>query len=376
MKFVFFTPTMERTGSEIIINSIISKTIHAPLNQALVITRRLGGLAKDATLPTITIENTLKGNNLINKIIKWIIKNNKVYLRRLLYCHVRELYPNSVWVVNTVTQGDVIRFAKKHHIKTILFAHEREHMYKSKDISIQVGYPELLIACSETALSVAKKLGRTKPTAIVYPGIDTEWLHGGSLPSDSLREKLNISKTAFIWGMSGTVDTNKNPLRFLELAKELKKNRDIAFIWIGKINDNQLYESVRSKQKEWGLDDLVHWSGELDRSQLKIYMQALNAFVLTSDYESFPVATIEALALGKTVFSFDCGGIREILTNDIGAIHPDHNIIAAADTMREIMDGKRTYSIDKMRQRALEYSIDKTVASWDVVINDFMNHHA
>jgi glycosyltransferase involved in cell wall biosynthesis len=53
--------------------------------------------------------------------------------------------------------------------------------------------------------------------------------------------------------------------------------------------------------------------GQLNKSQVRFYLNSSKFFVLSSDYETFGVVLIEAISMGKPVVSTRSGGVNDIV---------------------------------------------------------------
>lgn len=70
--------------------------------------------------------------------------------------------------------------------------------------------------------------------------------------------------------------------------------------------------------KKLGVERQVRFLGELTRKQVKQEISESDAFVLSSEYETFGVVLVEALALGKPVIATKCGGPESIVISEVG----------------------------------------------------------
>lgn len=107
------------------------------------------------------------------------------------------------------------------------------------------------------------------------------------------------------------------------------------------------------------------------------WISAGDVFVLSSRYEGFPNALIEALAGGLPVVAFDCPwGPSAILTHEKNGL-----LVPAEDVEALAMSLKRVLTDQAMRKRisaaapsaAARFSLESVLASWDSVLTKTAN---
>lgn len=90
--------------------------------------------------------------------------------------------------------------------------------------------------------------------------------------------------------------------------------------------------------------------------------------VLSSQYEGFPMAVVESLAMGVPVVSVDCqsGPAELIQSGENGLLVPNHNVQALADAMHELHSNKALYEKCKNNaQKSVEHlSLKSISAQW------------
>jgi glycosyltransferase involved in cell wall biosynthesis len=67
-------------------------------------------------------------------------------------------------------------------------------------------------------------------------------------------------------------------------------------------------------------------------STVPAHLRAADVFLLTSRWENRPISIVEAFGAGLPVVATDCGGVRELVDDAVGALVPvgDPDAIAAA----------------------------------------------
>lgn len=108
----------------------------------------------------------------------------------------------------------------------------------------------------------------------------------------------------------------KNPYKFLEIIKEVKKEMpDIKCVWVG---EGELKESVKEKINKLNLKNNIELVGF--KKNPYNYMALSKIFLLTSDWEGYGLVAFEALALGLPCVVSNVGGLPNIITSDCGCL--------------------------------------------------------
>jgi len=101
--------------------------------------------------------------------------------------------------------------------------------------------------------------------------------------------------------------------------------------------------------------------------------------VLSSQYEGFPMAVVESLALGVPVVSVDCksGPVELIQSGDNGLLVPNHNAQALADAMYELHTNSALYEKCKNNaQKSVEHLSLKSIrAQWNNLLQAIYEKH-
>lgn len=123
---------------------------------------------------------------------------------------------------------------------------------------------------------------------------------------------------------------------------------------------------------ELGLADRVSFPGRV-KDPIQI-LQSADVFVMSSRYEGFPNALLEAMACGLAVISTDCpSGPRDIIRNDVdGLLVSPNDIEALAIAMDGLMDNRARRQ--QLGTRAVEiverFGVEKIMNMWDGVLTE------
>jgi N-acetylgalactosamine-N,N'-diacetylbacillosaminyl-diphospho-undecaprenol 4-alpha-N-acetylgalactosaminyltransferase len=164
----------------------------------------------------------------------------------------------------------------------------------------------------------------------------------------------------------GAFRKEKNQENLIEAFNKIK-HLNVRFFFLG---NRFLEEYLKSKVKEMKLESQIIFLG-FDINPFK-YFSKSDCFVLSSDFEGFPNALVEAMTCGLPVISTDCrSGPREILAPDTdaevnikdhieiaqyGILVPVKNVRLLAEAMELIVKNKELY--ERLKQKAKERSLD------------------
>jgi L-malate glycosyltransferase len=371
----FFTPTFNRTGSEVALFNLINHSLDS--FEMKVVSKVIGELSSELSdkisfYNLSTYYNSVSGNrknyvNLTNKALN-VFKTDEKYFNTFYKNH-----PSELWYINTIIFPSAVSFAWEKKIPFILHVHELEPLFTKltvEELKNAIEYPSLIIACSNVCADVLRQSGRKKPIEVIYPGLDFKAIIKNDLKSDEIRQKYSIPSDSFLWVMSGTMDINKNPSLFVDIAEYVIKRNDRAyFMWItGGKEENGYVSYCLKKSEQKGLSSKVIWTPNV-KEKYYDYFNAGNGLMLTSSRESFSMITVEALFLGKAVVSFDCGGVKEIINSSNGIIVNGKDVKSMGDALLRVMDNEVTFDLLDQKSSVEKFDIVKIQADWKNLID-------
>ena len=131
-----------------------------------------------------------------------------------------------------------------------------------------------------------------------------------------LVHEFNIAADKPIILFVGNIIKRKNVDLLLEAKKQLNTKANLVVV-----GDGPLLEQLKAKaEKEYfdGNLENVYFTGS--RTDVEDIIPSCDLLVLPSFTESFGLVLIEALACGKPVIGSNVGGIKEIITEDVGLL--------------------------------------------------------
>jgi glycosyltransferase involved in cell wall biosynthesis len=157
----------------------------------------------------------------------------------------------------------------------------------------------------------------------------------------------------------GRLVTQKGFETLIRAFAKVRARRDVRLLILGDGPERQKLENLIDQLK---LSADVRLPGH-ESNPLR-YMARARMFVLSSLWEGLPGVLIEAMACGCPVVSTDCpSGPREILLCDeIGSMVPVDDVEAMANAIERQLDS--VPQVDRLRQRAAEFSLNKAIAAY------------
>jgi glycosyltransferase involved in cell wall biosynthesis len=371
LNITFFTPTLQKTGSEMVLFNLLK---YLPNNFNATIVTIYKGILYDDIPNKINKDFIFKFQNPSNILFKIYYK---IFRKRILQKKL-ELYKDSVWYINTIVLPDIIDFAVQNKIKIIVHVHELAQMYKilsSSQLEQLINYPKMIIANSNASKSVLLAFKSNADIRICYPAINTDTIKYNKIDYNIIRKSLNINENEFIWTMVGSIDENKNPKLFIDIAVQLKKQTNhFKLMWIGSSNQGIENERVYLKYAEDNqVSDSIIWITNKQMDYLK-YFNCADGFILTSKLESFSLVTLEAMLLGLPVVANNCIGVNEVLGNDYGIIIDNSDSIKMSQEMLIIMNKPKQRESDIAPVKASKFDISIWNKIWLNYLNDFIKN--
>lgn len=113
--------------------------------------------------------------------------------------------------------------------------------------------------------------------------------------------------------------------------------------------------------EDYNVANRVHFLGKLSRRDVLEEVSQSNALVVASEYETFSVVVIEALALGKPVISTRCGGPESIVRPQDGILVPQGDIKALRNSMFKLYHNYSEFHPESIREGCIERYSDKVI---------------
>lgn len=177
----------------------------------------------------------------------------------------------------------------------------------------------------------------------------TKWTYLPNVVNNKfLQAQLKKQKdTAFTYINVCLLDKKKRLDLLLQAFYEVQKKIPSVHLKIG--GDGPERQHLESLAEQLNIKDKISFLGMLSRDAVLNEMQQADAFVLSSEFETFGVVLIEALALGKPVIATKCGGPESIITPEVGYLVENGSLDGLTDAMLKLYDNRENFNSQKIR---------------------------
>lgn len=160
----------------------------------------------------------------------------------------------------------------------------------------------------------------------------------------------------------GRLAFEKNPELLLEVWEKVKRNGWKLRI----VGDGEYRKKIKQLISNKNLGDSVELAGWV--SDVTAELQKAKIFMLTSRYEGFGLALLEAMANGVVPVSMNCPyGPSDIISNGVdGFLVENRDVNVMAQRITALMDDSAMFSrmSEAALRRSRDFSIEKIAARW------------
>jgi len=209
--------------------------------------------------------------------------------------------------------------------------------------------------------------------AVIPPGVDTSRFY--PIPPEEAKEFINIPKDENMLLFVGRIeplkgiDTLIRAIAQLRKADVMEKCPHYLFIIGGdpEKDNRDLNQEMARLQKlcdDNGLGDLIVFLGKKDQNTLQYYYSAAEIVVMPSNYESFGMVALEAMACGTPVVATQVGGLQHLVQDGkTGFVVPNNDPTALEEKITMLL------CQSDLRQKLSEASVQYArTYDWDTII--------
>ncbi len=171
----------------------------------------------------------------------------------------------------------------------------------------------------EVASSIARHADGAVSVEVVRNGIDVGAFRRCPEERQEVRRRHGIPAEAPVVGTVAVFRRQKRLDEWMQAVRKARERRpDLHGLVVG---DGPLAAEVRHQVASAGLEGAVHLTGLQER--VGPYLSAMDAYLISSEFEGLPLTLLEAMAMELPVVSTRVGGIPEVLEEGrTGALVP------------------------------------------------------
>jgi L-malate glycosyltransferase len=233
------------------------------------------------------------------------------------------------------------------------------------------GLSDMLVYISEGQAAYWRSRGvRARAECVIHNGVDTDFFSIGQAEAmrGAARRQMGLHDSDYVVGLSGRFWPEKNHTQLVDAVVQLKaEGVPVKAVLVGGgPSQAAVQEYVRAR----GLSDAVIFAGE--QKDVRPYIAAFDVGVLCSTMETFSVAALEIMAMGRPVVLSELGGAREmVFEGRNGFLFPVGDTSAFVGHLRSLYDHARRSAMgSKARQIVVErFSHGEMVRSYCEVLS-------
>lgn len=221
---------------------------------------------------------------------------------------------------------------------------------------------DLVICNSESTLksfSYLERMVTQKQTQVCYNGVNLQAIQNARLPNQINEQLFPVNESNRIIGSVGRLVKEKDYESLIEAFNLIKRDskRSSHLLLVG---DGPEKLNLKDKVSSLELEQYVTFTGTLKRELVYSFLNELDIFVMTSKWEGFCNALVEALAAKNAVVCSDIPALREV-AGDAALFAEPGNPQMFANNIHKLLTDKNLFKEmkNKAGQRSDKFSLER-----------------
>lgn len=275
--------------------------------------------------------------------------------------HLHVIYPAAI---------PTLQFIKQHpHIN--VFVSEHWSGYTSEDNSykglLSCYYTNKIISKAKQIFVVSNYLKQ----AMLNRGLKGNYTVLANLIDTNIfnikKELQTQNKQINFVHISSLVDREKNITGILTAFKmALKTNTNL---YLNIVSSSNAIENIMPLIYQLNLLNYVSFYKDVSTMEVSKIINQSQSLIMFSNFETFSIVTLEALACGKPVITTSVGGIKEYLLPELGITVEVSNVMQLSNAILKMTETYHSYSPELLRNFVLN-NFDK-----NKILNTLSNHY-
>ncbi|MDO9164791.1 MAG: glycosyltransferase family 4 protein [Rhodoferax sp.] len=250
------------------------------------------------------------------------------------------------------------RFWTRRHTPLLFVCHSMEVVQRARSDRIRFAVyrqfyrrAEHVVFVSALQRTFFQQLGvQPRSDEVIHNGIDLDRFSAATVASASceLRRTLGFSDGDLVIGMCAGFREEKRQVDLLEALRRLRDRGFPAKALL--VGDGVMRAQIEARRDALGLQDAVVLCGF--QQDVRPYVAACDVMALTSHAETFPIATLEYMALGKPLVASNVGGLSEQVSDGHnGLLYPAGDIDALVGCLKQLSDSAVRQSFGRIARQ-------------------------
>ncbi len=301
----------------------------------------------DVHLLSLSATNDLVGEISSGKLksFRSLNKKNRFDLLRLLAkvsSIIRSVAPDIIYLVNSypVLFGYLSKVLSGSHYKLVASLHSTSFRNTYSSLLFRSVYRPLLNKLDHIVFvsKVQRDFWQTHydirnvNTSVIYNGISLAKFRNfrlADVDKQKLRAQLGLQESDLVFCMCTALRPEKNHLLAISALQRLLNDKIPARLVI--VGEGQMRKQIETVLNRNNLTSSVHLVGA--KQDIRPYLALANVFLLTSSsVETFSIAVLEAMAMGKPIIAPNIGGLCEQV------FHGKNGFLFQKDNERQLVE--------------------------------------
>ena len=250
-----------------------------------------------------------------------------------------------------------VKLGKKENIPVVVTEHSSAVLQKKLSRKRKVYFKSVIdeateIICVSNALKKSvQDLTDNIRVPVVIPNAVNE----------KFKYKPDISEGKFSFiSIGNLVQSKRFDLTIKAFSKRFKGENNVILKIIG---GGVLQDKLEKLVEEQGIKNQVVFLGRISRQSVVEELQKSKVFVLPSDYETFGVVYVEAMACGLPIIGTKNGGSEDIIRESNGILIERDNVEELADAMHVLYEEYYQFNPQMIAKECQERFGEKTIVS-------------
>lgn len=250
------------------------------------------------------------------------------------------------------------RFWTRLHTPLLFVCHSMEHVRRARSDRIRFAVYRQFYRLAEHVVFVSalqrkffQQLGvHPRSDEVIHNGIDLDRFAIATVATaaSALRRTLGFADSDLVIGMCAGFREEKRQVDLLEALRRLRDTGLPAKVLL--VGDGVMRPQIEARRDALGLQDVVVLCGF--QQDVRPYVAACDVMALSSHAETFPIATLEYMALGKPLVASNVGGLSEqVNSGHNGLLYPAGDIDALVGCLAQLSDQDARQSLGSIARQ-------------------------